>query len=101
MNAKISSYTTFSLIHAFLTTYILTLPSSIYLFSVPMLQIIFLFYLLLSTLSTLGLPAIVSQSIPPKLNICSLAILDNVQSLLQHLLHSAAITLLQLIAVVT
>ena len=62
---------TFSLIHAFLTTYMLTIPSSIYLFPVPMLQIIFQFYLLLSTLSTLGLPAIVSQSILPKLNICS------------------------------
>src|SRR5437870_1729084 len=92
---------TFSLIHAFLTTYMLMIPISIYLFPVPMLQIIFQFYLLLSTLSTLGLPAIVSQSILPKLNICSLATLDNVQSLPRHLLHSAAITLLQLIAVVT
>src|SRR2546426_802749 len=92
---------TFSLIHAFLTTYMLTIPSSIYLFPMPMLQIIFQFYLLLSTLSTLGLPAIVSQSILPKPNICLLAILDNVLSLLRHLLHSVAITLLQLIAVVT
>src|SRR2546426_4453783 len=87
----------FSLIHAFLITYMLTIPSSIYLFPVPMLQIIFQFYLLLSTLSTLGLPAIVSQSILPKLNKCLLAILDNVQSLLRRLLHYAAITLLQMI----
>src|SRR5207245_10066129 len=92
---------TFSLTHSFLTTYMLTIPSSIYLFPVPLLQIIFQFYLLLSILSTLGLPAIVSQSLLPKLNICLLAILDNVQSLPRHLLHSAEITLLQLIAVVT
>src|SRR5207245_6257723 len=54
---------TFSLIHAFLTTYMLTTPSSIYRFPVPMLQIIFQFYLLFSTLSTLGLLSIFSQSI--------------------------------------
>src|SRR5207245_524668 len=66
---------TFSLIHVLLTTYMLMIPSSIYLFPVRMLQIIFQFYLLLTTLSTLGLPAIVSQSILPKLNICSF--LDN------------------------
>src|SRR5437870_9632763 len=40
---------TFSLIHGFLTTYMLTIPSSTYLFPVPMLQIIFQFYLLLLT----------------------------------------------------
>src|SRR2546426_5911724 len=92
---------TFSLTHAFLTTSMLMIPSSIYLFPVPMLHIIFQFYLLLSTLSTLGLHAIVSRSILPKLNICLLAILDNVQSLLRHLLHSAEIILLQLISVIT
>src|SRR5207244_13135100 len=48
----------FSLVHAFLTTYMLTIPSSIYLFPVPMLQIIFQFYLILSTLSTFVLLAI-------------------------------------------
>src|SRR5207244_11363082 len=71
---------TFSLTRAFLATYMLTIPSSIYLFPVPMLQIIFQFYLLLSTLSTLGLPAIVSQSILPKLNLCLFIILDIVPS---------------------
>src|SRR5207245_8942348 len=54
---------TFSLTHEFLTTSMLTIPSSIYLFPVPMLQIIFQFYLLHSTSSTLGLPAIACQSI--------------------------------------
>src|SRR3989454_3645749 len=91
---------TFSLIHAFLTTSMLTIPSSIYLFPVLMLLIISLFYLLLSTPSTLGLLAIASQLILPRLNICSLAILNNVQSLIPRLLHSAAITLFQLIVVV-
>src|SRR2546426_5820506 len=77
---------TFSLIHTFLTTYMLTIPSSIYLFPVPMLHIIFQFYLLLSTRLLLVYTQS-SLSILPKLNICLLAILDKVQSLLRHLLH--------------
>src|SRR2546426_4425978 len=90
---------TFSLILRFLTTYMLMTLSSIYLFPVLMLIIIFQSYLLLSTLSILGLHAIVSQSILPKQNTCLLVTLNNVQNLLRHLLPSVEIILFQLIAV--
>src|SRR5207253_6041054 len=66
---------------------------------VLMLIIIFQFYLLLSTLSILGLRAIVSQSILPKQKTCLLVTLNNVQNLLRHLLPSVEIILFQLIAV--